>query len=72
VSVHPDAKVLDLRPKEGGVMNFRLDATAKIFVNNEARTLRDLVPGDQVTVTYEIGKDEMVAMVIRCTRNESR
>ena len=69
LSIEADDNTFDLVSDEGNVTNFRFAPTGQVFINDEERTLADLNPGDDVSVTYEVENEQLVATVIRCTRN---
>lgn len=48
---------------------YRLDAKAKILINDRESALTDLKAGDNVTVTWQLRNDRRVASMIECKRN---
>jgi len=69
LSIDPDNHVFDLVNDDGNVSNFQVALVHQVFIDDVEQTLSDLTPGDQVTVTYEIQNEVLMATLIRCTRD---
>ena len=67
-TVDPDDYWFVLTDENGDELGLRLVPGGKVLVNDEESDISDLQAGDQLTVTVENEKDEMVATIIRCNR----
>jgi len=67
-TVDPDNYWFVLTDESGDELGLRLVPGGKVLVNDEESDISDLQAGDQLTVTVENEKDEMVATIIRCNR----
>ena len=67
-TVDPDNRSFTLTDDNGDHLGLRLMPSGKVLVNDEESDLSDLLPGEQLSVTVENDKDQMVATVIRCNR----
>jgi len=70
LSIEPDDHTFDLVTDDGNVLNFRAVVTAGVFINDEASDMWGLQAGDQVSVTYDLEDDVLVATLIRCSRGD--
>jgi hypothetical protein len=68
VNIEPDNHTFDLVTDEGNVLSFRALVTADVLLNDEAKTIWDLQIGDQASIAYAVEEEEMLATIIRCTR----
>jgi len=67
-TVEPDDLWFVLTDEYGAEHGFHMSVIGKVLVNDDELHISDLQVGDEVNVTYEIDKDEMVATLVRCTR----
>jgi len=67
-AVLEDEKTFIVTEQDGQECTFRLADNARLEINGEERALTDLQEGDRLTVTWEQGKDERIAMIVNCVR----
>jgi hypothetical protein len=68
-NVNPDDLEFAITDEGGNELNFRMLVTARVYINDEEHELADLQAGDDITVTFEVENQEMLATEIRCKRN---
>ena len=67
-TANPDEHVLTLVDNHNDIVTIRMHRTAQVLINDEERTVWDLLPADRVVVIFELHEDEMWATDIFATR----
>lgn len=67
-SISPDELRFAMTDDDGNDHELRLQGGAKVLINEEEANLADLQQLDRVVVEVEFKDKEMVATLIRCTR----
>lgn len=67
-TVNPDDQTFTISDEGGNELNFRLELTGQVFINDKEAQLADLQAGDEITVSYNIQDEDMVADVVRAKR----
>ena len=67
-SVNGDKNEFVMTDAAGKDFTIHLDPTGKVFINDKASKLSDLQAGDEVTVTYQLKDNKLMASEIRAKK----
>ncbi|HEV3143681.1 MAG TPA: hypothetical protein VGZ47_07355 [Gemmataceae bacterium] len=67
-SVNADKNEFVMTDTAGKDFTIHLDPTGKVFIDNKAAKLSDLQAGEEVTVTYQLKDNKLMASEIRATK----
>src|SRR5687768_10956370 len=67
-TVNPDDQTFAITDEGGNELTFRFGLTGQVFINDKEAQLADLQAGDEVTVSFNIQDENMVADVVRSKR----
>jgi hypothetical protein len=67
-TVNGDKNELVMTDSAGKDFTIHLDPTGKVFINDKAGKLSDLQAGEDVTVTYTLKDNKLMATEIRATK----
>ena len=67
-SIEAEDYTFSMFDDSGNQQNLRLRVDGTVLINGEESEISDLQAGDEVTVTVEFENEEMVATLVRATR----